>query len=207
MNDFILYYYLNPEKTHPYYVGQGRRNRLRTKTDRKKVPVPPPDRRVIVAEGLTQEESWELEKLHIKLWGRQLDGGVLIKQATGGPGRPGAPPTSGHTGHSHSEETKQHLSQKLSGPGNPRFGTTHTEESKELMRQKALERNKTGINNPNHKSYELTSPTGEVCVIIGGLRKFCQENDLSYGTLRKTLDEGWPPSRKGRNKGWKIRKV
>ena len=80
MNDFILYYYLNPEKTHPYYVGCGRRNRLRTKTDRKKVPVPPPDRRVIVAEGLTQEESWELEKLHIKLWGRQLDGGVLINQ-------------------------------------------------------------------------------------------------------------------------------
>jgi hypothetical protein len=53
--------------------------------------------------------------------------------------------------------------------------------------------------------YTLTGPSGDTYELYGGeLATFCKENNLSLGTFKKTLSEGWPPSTKGKNAGWKI---
>lgn len=85
MDEFYVYYYLRDNGT-PYYVGKGmgrRIDRLHT------CPLPPPERRVKVKENMTEEESFELEKVLIRFWGRKLDGGILVNHTLGGEGMSG----------------------------------------------------------------------------------------------------------------------
>jgi hypothetical protein len=59
-----------------------------------------------------------------------------------------------------------------------------------------------GNKNPNSKCYIFKSPTGEIFEVVGRLRKFCKEHDISYGGVinvasgkREEVD-GWTAYKK-----------
>jgi hypothetical protein len=71
---FYVYQYITESGT-PYYIGKGSGKRIHkhhTKTE-----LPPVDRRIIIKDGLTNEEAKNLEKELITKYGRKLDGGIL----------------------------------------------------------------------------------------------------------------------------------
>lgn len=101
---FYVYQYLD-ESGKPYYIGKGsgkRIDRYHTSTT-----LPPKERRVIIKDGLTNDEAKSLEKTLITKYGRKVDGGMLdnvkINQ------------WACHYGWKHSEETKQKISNSNRG--------------------------------------------------------------------------------------------
>lgn len=110
----------------------------------------------------------------------------------------------GYGPESHKESTKQQISQALSGNRNPRFGavvkgTPTADKISQANRGKKHYTRTRLVNITNHL-------TGEsVFLFLNELGDFCQQNNYSHGTFRKQLNENWPPSRKGKNKGLKIR--
>ncbi len=93
---YYVYYYLRNKDSSrantgtPYYVGKGNGKRAwsyHTKTVRV-----PKDKSliIIVAEGLTEEQAFKIECLHIRLWGRiDLTSGILHNKTNGGDGASG----------------------------------------------------------------------------------------------------------------------
>ena len=103
----------------------------------------------------------------------------------------------------HSMNTRKILSQKSSGQNNAMYGKTHSQETKEKIRTNKF--TPTGKDHVLSKCYNLISPTGIKYILYGGeLNTFCKEHNLSLGTFKKSILENWPPSKKGKNKGWKI---
>lgn len=73
-NVFYVYQYLD-ESGQPYYIGKGsgkRINRYHTKTK-----LPPKERRIIIKNGLSNEEAKLLEGELISKYKRKVDGGIL----------------------------------------------------------------------------------------------------------------------------------
>ena len=71
---FYVYQYLN-EDGQPYYIGKGcskRIHRPHTST-----LLPPKERRIIIKDGLSNEEAKKLEGDLISKYKRKLDGGIL----------------------------------------------------------------------------------------------------------------------------------
>jgi hypothetical protein len=104
----------------------------------------------------------------------------------------------------HKEETKRKIQNSVKNAHANR-DCSHNDETK----IKIGEANKKYVGSLNKKSnkYTLTSPDGKQYIVYGGeLNTFCKEHDLSHGTFKKSLLEGWPVSRKGKNKNWKIKK-
>lgn len=164
--------------------------------------LPPRDRRFVVAKNLTKEEAIELEKKHIALWGRECDGGVLLNETLGGEGKPGGQKTKGFSGRKHTEESKLKTSAKVAGNLNPMFGKTHSKESKEKQRNAKLGKYD-GANNPNAKSYVLTDPDGKEYVIMGNLKRFCEEVGISFATMKAAVRYNRITPR---SNGWGIQK-
>ena len=71
---FYVYQYIS-ESGLPYYIGKGKGRRMHR--PHTKTTLPPVERRVIIKDGLTNEEAKELEKQLITKYGRKLDGGIL----------------------------------------------------------------------------------------------------------------------------------
>jgi hypothetical protein len=114
---FYVYQYVT-ESGIPYYIGKGsgrRIHRHHTKTE-----LPPLERRIIIKDGLTNEEAKRLEGELITKYGRKLDGGILdnikINQ------------WACYTGWTHSEETRRKIS-------NGNKGKVRTEEHKANYRK------------------------------------------------------------------------
>jgi hypothetical protein len=114
---FYVYQYVT-ESGIPYYIGKGsgrRIHRQHTKTE-----LPPLERRIIIKDGLTNEEAKRLEGELITKYGRKSDGGILdnikINQ------------WACYTGWTHSEETRRKISD-----GNK--GKVRTEEHKANYRK------------------------------------------------------------------------
>lgn len=107
-------------------------------------------------------------------------------------------------GKSHSEESKNKISIGISGDKNPMYGKKHTEETLEKMsiKKKVIF---DGDKNPNAKTYVIISPDNIETIVIGGLKKFCLENDISYSTLSKTLRTGKKVAH-GKTKGWFLKR-
>ena len=57
-----------------------------------------------------------------------------------------------------------------------------------------------GSSNPNAKSYEFISPTGEVFITTGNLKIFCKENGLRCDSIINVLK-----GRESEHRGWKAR--
>ena len=101
----------------------------------------------------------------------------------------------------HTEETKKKISEKTSGKNNPRYGIKMSDETKEKIRK-----NRTvisGENHPNSKKWRLTSPSGETHIIIGGLKSFCDEKNISFATMSAAILYNRQGPRKN---GWSIEK-
>jgi hypothetical protein len=205
MNNYILYYYLREDFSSPFYVGYGKPRRIHARHSRRNGAeiLPSRERRWIVKSGLTKEEAIELEIKHIALWGRKCDGGVLLNQHLGGEGKPGGQKTKGFSGRNHTEETKKKISEKTAGKNNPSYGVPCSEERKRKISEKAKQRYENGFKSPASVTYILTSPEGEIIEVFGGLRKFCESNNICYATMHAAIIY----DRKGpRRNGWSIEK-
>jgi len=86
---YYVYVFYTEEQV-PYYVGMGSGRRYKKREIRDCIPKPDNDELVfVVADDLTQDEAWALEKEYIAKYKRECDGGTLLNKCTGGPGRPG----------------------------------------------------------------------------------------------------------------------
>jgi len=104
-NDFYVYQYLNEDGT-PFYIGKGSKNRIND-SHSPWIKIPTPEYRKIIKNNLLEHEAFDLELQLIKQYGRKLDGGILenvkiSRWVT-------------RSGWTHTEETKQLISQKNTG--------------------------------------------------------------------------------------------
>ena len=96
MNIYYVYFYLRSKDSQtakagtPYYVGKGKKNRLKNK--HKNVPVPKDKSKIIIVEqNLTELQSFILERYYIRWFGRKDTGtGILINKTDGGEGVSGS---------------------------------------------------------------------------------------------------------------------
>ena len=92
MNIYYVYQYVREDQT-PYYIGKGCRNRI---NEGHNVALPIKERRVIIADNLSEQEAFDLEIELIAKYGRKdLGTGILRNQTDGGDGA---------SGHKHSKE-------------------------------------------------------------------------------------------------------
>ena len=81
---YYVYLYLRENRT-PYYVGKGIGRRCYNQHIRGGGNfTPPKDRIIIVKQFEDEEESYYFEKLLVSLYGRKIDGGILINIKEGG---------------------------------------------------------------------------------------------------------------------------
>ena len=78
MNDYYVYQYLNEDGS-PFYIGKGKDRRINMPhlVDGKNI-LPKKNRRVMIAEEMSERDSLELEAFIIQEIGREVDGGALI---------------------------------------------------------------------------------------------------------------------------------
>ena len=72
--EFYVYQYVT-EQGAPYYVGKGKKTRIREK--HLYTIVPPIERRIIIKSDLTEDQAFKLENKLIRKYGRKVDGGLL----------------------------------------------------------------------------------------------------------------------------------
>lgn len=97
MNIYYVYQYLREDMT-PYYIGKGSNNRI---NEAHNVALPIKERRVIIANNLSEQEAFDLEIKLIAKYGRKdLGTGILRNQTDGGDGA---------SGHKHSEEALEKM--------------------------------------------------------------------------------------------------
>ena len=152
MNIFYTYAYLREDGT-PYYIGKGQKNRINA-THR--FTLPPEERRIYLKQNLTEEEAHNHERYLISVYGRKLDGGILINiKEDGGEGFSGQKHTPETiekmkeyaTGRTQSVETRRKRSEatkgKWNGGGNmgKKFSEEHKRRIGEAVRRARAKRN------------------------------------------------------------------
>jgi len=123
MNIYYVYAYLRKDGT-PYYIGKG--HGKRAWDWHRHIPVPKDKERIVILEtNMTELGAFAIERRMIRWYGRKdLSTGILRNMTDGGEGA---------TGYSHTEETKEKLSNLWSGK-------SHSKESKEKMKASAMAR-------------------------------------------------------------------
>lgn len=87
MRKYYCYFYIRRDGT-PYYVGKGCNERINSK-NHPGISLPPKERRIKVAQNLTEEAAIEMEKMYIKKYGRKdLGTGILYNRTDGGDNPP-----------------------------------------------------------------------------------------------------------------------
>lgn len=87
MKKYYCYFYLRRDGT-PYYAGKGCGERINSK-NHPGIGLPPKERRIKIAENLTEEESIQMEKNYIKKYRRKdLGTGILHNKTDGGENPP-----------------------------------------------------------------------------------------------------------------------
>ena len=87
MKKYYCYFY-NREDGTPYYVGKGCNGRINSKSH-PGISLPLKERRIKVADNLTEEDAMQIEKMYIKKYGRKdLGTGILYNKTDGGENPP-----------------------------------------------------------------------------------------------------------------------
>ena len=101
MNIYYVYQYIREDQT-PYYIGKGKANRI---NEAHALPLPIKERRVMIAENLSEQAAFDLEIELIAKYGRKdLGTGILRNLTDGGDGA---------SGYRYTEERKQAYSKRM----------------------------------------------------------------------------------------------
>jgi len=130
--DTVVYQWVREDRT-PYYIGIG--NPRRPYKGRRRCGRPPSrDRIIILHENLEWEEACRIEKELIAFYGRKdLGTGILRNLTDGGEGLPNP-----------SKETREKISEAVSGENHPNFGKSTSKETREK-----ISKSMSGENHPN----------------------------------------------------------
>ena len=190
MNNFYVYVFLRKDRYSPYYVGKGSGRRCYSKQGRGCGVPRDKSRIVIIKEGLTEEESFSVEKFFILFWGRKdLGTGVLLNKSDGG---------EGNSGYRHTEETKFKC-------GLPMRGRKESDDHKKWRGNIISESYK---NRPleeciRQSEYTLDKNTQRRPIVYQGVsyrslnecsRQLMKEYNLSRNTILRYIKEGRPLS-------------
>lgn len=103
MEKYYTYAYLREDGT-PYYIGKGKKNRIKTKHS---VPIPPDDRILYLKCNLTEEDAHKHEVYMIFVLGRKDIGtGILHNRTEGG---------EGVSGMKHTDDSKRKIGKSSRG--------------------------------------------------------------------------------------------
>jgi len=103
-SNYYVYQYITEDGL-PYYIGKGSGTRIRE--HHLYTEVPPAERRIILKDGLTNKEAYDIESVLIKLYGCKKHGGILDnKKVTRWAAEPGW---------KHSDEAKKKISEGNTG--------------------------------------------------------------------------------------------
>ena len=188
MNNYYVYFHINPVKNKIFYVGMGSGNRA-YKYGRNQHW----ERVVkkygwivdIIEEGLTQEEAKEREKFYIKKIGRQN----LTNMTDGGDGDT-------FTGRKHSEESKKKMSEVKKGKiaskitrskmSESHKGRKHSEESKKKISLGRLGKDNPMYGKKPHNIKKIINiETGE---IYDSIKLLANKLGYNYQTLVQYLN-------------------
>jgi hypothetical protein len=189
---FYVYAYLRAKpsdragKLTPYYIGKGSSNRAFRKN--RTIPMPVDQSLIVfVAENLTEEEAFRLEKYCIALYGRVDKGpGILYNMTDGGEGT---------CGRSQTEKTKRKISAAFRGSKHPMWGKTGTQ-SPNWGRQHSKESRLKMSQNRSVYRHEIISPEGDV-YIVESLSAFCRDKNLQQAKMSLVVN-----GKRGHHKGW-----
>jgi hypothetical protein len=228
---YYTYAYLREDRT-PYYVGKGNGNRAYKRTKKELKSPKDKSRILILKQNLTEEEAFKHEIYMISVFGRKdLGTGILYNRTDGGEGSSGvikseelrkkiSSSMKGRTftkehlnkiskklkGRIISQEHRKKNSEKLKGRklseetkkkmSESRIGRIVTEKTKQKIREKALGKAK------NVKEYLLISPKGTEYIVSTGLKKFCNQQLISYSSIEWCLRNGNEKSKDG----WMVKR-
>jgi hypothetical protein len=143
---YYVYEYVDPLTNIPFYVGKGQGNRylyhLKNLNDKSNPYKTNKIKKILkeglmplinlVKTGLTETQSFNIEKKIIRKYGRiDLSSGCLMNLSDGGEGQSGWIPN---------DEYKLNMSYYTSGNKNGMFGKNHSDETKNKIREKAVGR-------------------------------------------------------------------
>jgi len=201
-NRFYTYAYLRKDRT-PYYIGKGTRYRL-FEGNGKPCPVPSKDRVLILKNNLTEDEAFKHETYMINVFGRKIDGGILLNKTFGGEGASGRNVSeevkekirSSLLGRKQSLDTKKKKSISLLGKSrNPlteeqKLKISNTLKGRKLPKESIDKRTQFVCKN----TYLIVSPDG-VEYNTNNLKEFQRQNNLKhlYDVVlgKRKQDKGW----------------
>lgn len=93
------------------------------------------------------------------------------------------------TGRKHKEDSKLKMSENRSGEKNGFFGKSHSEETLERISENRKGKY-TGADNKSSKKFLFISPESEEFVVFAAFEKFCKDNNLSIGKMKRFLNKG-----------------
>jgi len=222
---YYTYAYLREDKT-PYYIGKGKGNRAYGKRYKGIKPPKDKSRILILKNNLTEEEAFRHEVYMIDVFGRKdLGTGILHNRTYGGEGNSNPSEETKQkirekrALQEFTDETRLKISKALKGKKRPqevidkikkgRTGIKHTEQTKQIIKEKRANQiftedtrkklSEAHIGKPKPhlcKQFQLINPEGKVIDGVG-IKKFCKENNLSYGYIRKVLK-----GTQSHHKGW-----
>jgi len=182
---YYVYSYLREDYS-PYYIGKGSGNRAYTKGPKEVKPPKDRSRVKIIKESLTEEESFDVEKLYILVFGRiDLGTGILRNKTDGGDGASGAIV---------SPEERKRRSERMKGITRPRWiydkiaaSNTGKKASAETRAKLSVihkgktctEEHKRNVSKAKASPHKITFADGRE-IIVENAMTFCKENEYNF---------------------------